>query len=178
MSGYGAFSEVADGTLFPGRVENIGRVEVPARSSASPANLYVRVTGIANFDLDPRPDPVWFRGTLAVVLPLLQLGDTMLEASANAFFRVIIREEESLSDDFAIALDDVQSVTVKPTGELVISVATAYMGDVWVKRMGFAANLLVHRPSLDNFTPDHQVKFSLENVLRMSTSELSFRSRA
>jgi hypothetical protein len=67
----------------------------------------------------------------------------------------------------------------KPTGELVISVKTAYMGDVWVRRMGFAVNLLVHRPSLDNFPPDHAVRFTLEEIVRtFSTRDLTYRRQA
>jgi len=71
-----------------------------------------------------------------IVPPALWLGDMLLEASANASFRVILREEEGPSDDFAIALDDVSSVTAKSGGELVINVNLAYVGDVWIKRMG------------------------------------------
>jgi hypothetical protein len=44
------------------------------------------------------------------------------------------------------------------------------MGDVSIKRMGFAVNLLVHRPSLDNFAPDNRLKFSLEDVLHTSAT--------
>jgi hypothetical protein len=98
-----------------------------------------------------------------IVLPALRLGDTPLEASANESFRVILREEEGPSDDFAIALDDVSSVTAKSGGELVINVNLAYMGDVWIKRMGFAANLLVHRPSLDRVTSEAR-RVSLEDL--------------
>jgi hypothetical protein len=103
-----------------------------------------------------------------------QLGDMLLEASANASFRVILREEEGPSDDFAIALDDVSSVTAKSGSELVINVNLAYVGDVWIKKMGFGANLLLHRPSLDRVTSEAR-RFSLEDFFRDSTSlELHF----
>lgn len=153
---------------------------MPARSLSGPANLYVRVTGIVNFDLDPAWMEGWRRGTLAFVCseaamahgptPLFQPADTVLEASATASFRAILREEEGETDDWGIALDGVSSVTADTqAGALVVSIETAYRGDVWVKRVGFAADLVVHRPSLDNFPPDHRVRFVLEDLLRSST---------
>ena len=138
------------------------------------------MTGIANFDLDPDLWDGWTRGTLAVVCsevtapsgraPLFGPSDTVLEASATVALRALLREEEGPTDDWGIALDGVSSVTSDArSGALVISIQTAYRGDAWVKRVGFAADLAVHRPSLDNFLPDHQVKFTLDDLLRSST---------
>ena len=56
MNDYSQFQETADATRFPSRVVNVQKVEVPARSLSGPANLYVRVTGIANFGFDVRVD--------------------------------------------------------------------------------------------------------------------------
>jgi hypothetical protein len=180
VNDYTGFQETADGTRFPDRVVNVQKVEVPARSLSGPANLYLRVTGTANFDLDPDLMEGWRRGTLAVVcseattpsghVPLFGPDDTVLEASATAALRALLHEEEGPTDDWGIALDGVSSVTADArSGALVVSIQTAYRGDAWVKRVGFAADFAIHRPALDNFLPDHHVRFALEDLLRSST---------
>jgi hypothetical protein len=179
MTAYTNFQFEANGTRFPDRVVNVQKMEVVGRSSSGPANLYVQVTGIANFAEDPDPNLKGVqRGILAVVfsradagsatpVPILQLGDTMLEASAIAYLRRINREQETESDDFVIALDEVTSVTVdEPTNAIVLSIRVGYGGDVWVGRVGFTVNLLVHRPSVDNVTSDDRVRLALEGLRR------------
>jgi hypothetical protein len=171
------FRFVADATRFPADVTNVSRVSVPARSLNSPANLYVRIAGIANFDVDPAvPDTAWQRGSLAVVLPALAAGDTCLEVAGTTVFRVIVREEETESDDFAIAIDELGIPTVNPAGELALTIKLAFMGDVWVRRLGFAVNLLVHRPSLDEIAPGPP-RFTLDDFLRDAVMRINALTR-
>jgi hypothetical protein len=146
----------ADGTRGPDQVTNFQLWWVPARSTRSAANLYIRVAGIAHFDVDPvwdLDDPLqWYSAGLVIVTPqaVLAPGDALLESAVFAGFRQITRHEEGSTDDFGVAVDAVASVSPSPMGNITIGLDAGYKGDAWVPSVTFAADLLVYRPSFDN----------------------------
>ena len=158
MSDYTEFHWTADGTVFPDMISEFLQIQLAVRSPSGPANLYVRTTGIAHFDIDPDWESAdrWHRGMLGIVTPIavLQPGDAIMDHCATACFRLVHREEEGPSNIFGIALDEVASVN-SSAGNLTMAIKAAYHGDVWVPAVAFAINLLVYRPSLDNFAPHH-----------------------
>jgi hypothetical protein len=150
-------------------VVNFQMCSFAARSTRTAANWYTRITGIAAFEsVDPDwdPGPSWYRGTLTFETPqpVLQPGDTLLEAAVTAGFRQISRDVEANFDDadlddvddFGLALDSVEPVLTsafggsKPFGYLTFTLNGAYKGDIWMPDVSFTADLLIYRPSLDN----------------------------
>jgi|ERR1700733_1019613 len=153
-------------TVFPFTADSVDDFKIfnlPARSTRTVANLYVQITGLAIFNVDPDwdnlMDPLaWNRGTLTFETPqpVLQLGDNLIESAVTAGFGAINREEEGSTDDFGIAVDSVNSVETasyggaKPFGNLKIVLNAGYKGDGWVQSVSFTADLLIYRPALDN----------------------------
>ena len=162
---------------FPFTATSVANFQVcsfPARSTRTVANLYTRITGIADFDVDPdwtTPDGTaeggWFRGKLTIYTretptpqPVLQPGDVLVESAVTAGFRQIVRDEsDSVGggfDDFGLALDSPDAVLTSeygagtPFGNLTITLNAGYRGDIWMKDISFTADLLIYRPSLDN----------------------------
>jgi hypothetical protein len=135
-------------------VSNFQVWSLPARSVASAANLYVRITGIANFPGDPGwddDDPSgWKTGSLLVNTPVvLQPTDLLIEHCITAGFRRLDRDEEGSTDDFGMALDEVPGIEVAGSGNLTLTISVGYKGDVWTPGVSFAADLLVYREALD-----------------------------
>jgi hypothetical protein len=161
MSDYTQFDETADGSLFPDVIRDLRWVSVPARSPNSAGNLWVRVTGLARFDIDPvwSDDELgWHRGELGIVIPTsaLNSGDVNTASAATGSFRVMKRDEgDALDsvDDFGIAIDGIANIGVSPSGFLNIALQVGYKGDCWLLAVSFSLDLLVYRPSLDNVAP-------------------------
>jgi hypothetical protein len=151
----GTFPFTADGAKFPEQVIDFRICSVPARSTRSAANLYVQVAGVALFEVDPDWDgdqaDQWFRGELAVTMPhpVLQQGDTLVEWTAMAGMRHLVRDEEGSTDDFGIAVDEVSSISTA-TGDVGLILKAGYQGDAWVPKVSFLLDLLIYRPSLDS----------------------------
>ena len=181
MSDYNEFHWTADGGVFPDLIGDLRWVSVPARSASSPANLWVRVTGLARFDFDPEwaDDPdAWHRGQLGIVIPggALSSGDVLTESAATGGFRVMKRDEEGPTDDFGIAIDGIASVSVSPAGFLNLALLVGFKGDCWLQAVSFALDLMIYRPSLDNFTPpappSNRFKYILQEALSEAFSKL------
>jgi len=81
-----------------GQISSWGFVELPVRALDSPANFYVRLTGIAEA---LRGDPAWEpdriqRGSLSITSdPILDIDDVLIGSCANAGFARIDHDDDS-----------------------------------------------------------------------------------
>lgn len=157
-------------------VVNFQTCSFPARSTRTAANLYMRITGIADFNVDPDWEDdalAWHRGTMTFETPqpVLQPGDALLEFALSAGFRQITSDTRS----FGIALDATEPGQVvafgptKQSGTLTFVVDAAYKGDAWIPDISFAADLLIYRPTLDNPPPmrAHPLKVLISEISRL-----------
>jgi hypothetical protein len=179
VRGVDEFPFVSDGTLFPDVVRDVGWVSVPARSRESAANLWVRVAGLARFDVDPQwddDDPSgWKEGQLVIIVPNspqgLSLGDVITAYAATGSFRVMKRDEEGSTDDFGIAIDGVSNVGISASGCLTVTLQAGYKGDCWLLAVTFGVDLLVYRPSLDNVAPPAPPHWTFGEMVRQALQD-------
>ena len=84
---------------------------------------------------------------------------------------------DTSTDTFGMAFNAVPSVELSGAGSATLTISTAYMGDVWVPDICFAANHLVYRPALDGqpvnprdpptLTPHGQVRTLIFDAVRI-----------
>ena len=168
-------------STFPFQADAIANFQTcsfPARSTRTAANLYARITGIAEFMVDPDwEDYEWHRGTITfeTTQPVLIDGDKLLEWVVWAGLREISRDEAggiNPNNDFALAIDSVEPVINssfggdKPFGNLTFTLNAAYKGDIWMEEISFSADLLIYRPTLDNLSQLHWHRVDLRQLLQ------------
>jgi hypothetical protein len=134
-----------------GQISSWGFVELPVRALDSPANFYVRLTGIAEA---LRGDPAWEpdriqRGSLSITSdPILDIDDVLIGSCANAGFARIDHDDDSGDGgEFGMAVDDVPHVEIS-AGRCSMRIHVAFSGDSDIKTISFSADLLIYRPSL------------------------------
>jgi hypothetical protein len=134
-----------------GQITSWSIVELPVRALDSPANLYVRLAGIADA---LRGDPYWEadrtrRGSLSITSDsILDIDDVLIGSCANAGFARIDHDDDSGDGgEFGMAVDDVPHVEIS-AGKCSMRIHIAYSGDSDIKTVSFSADLLIYRPSL------------------------------
>jgi len=134
-----------------GQITSWSFVELPVRALDSPANLYVRLTGIADA---LRGDPAWDvdsiqRGSLSLTSEaILDIDDVLIASCANAGFARVDHDDSSGDGgEFGMAVDNVPHVEIS-AGRCSMRIHLAYSGDSDIKTLSFSADLLIFRPSL------------------------------
>lgn len=91
-----------------GQITSFSMIQQPVRCTENPANLWVRVAGIAQaFRDDPPLDsgPPVVRGTFfAVTDAVLESGDTLVKACGTSGFGRVQNDDDA--DDFGAAIDE------------------------------------------------------------------------
>ncbi len=134
-----------------GQITSWSFVELPVRALDSPANLYVRLAGIADA---LRGDPAWEpdriqRGILSITSDsILDIDDVLIGSCANAGFARVDHDDSSGDGgEFGMAVDDVPHVEIS-AGRCSMRIHVAFSGDSDIKTLSFSADLLIYRPSL------------------------------
>jgi hypothetical protein len=136
-----------------GQITSWSFFSLPVHGIDSPANLYVRLAGIAQAVRDDPPwgdDPPVLRGVLSASTDVIfDLDDKLIASCANAGFARVDRDENGLgsSDDFGFAIDEIGGAEISG-GRFTLTVHAAYQGDVEIRAFTFSADLLIFRPSL------------------------------
>jgi hypothetical protein len=139
------------GGISEGQITSWKFVELPVRALDSPANLYVRLTGIADALLgDPKwePDNIQ-RGIVSISSDsILDIDDVLIGSCGNAGFARIDHDDSSGDGgEFGMAVDDVPHVEIS-AGRCSMRIHVAFSGDSDIVTLSFSADLLLYRPSL------------------------------
>ena len=145
---YGDFNVGSEGR-GPDQITSFSLVEVPIHGVSSPANLWVRVTGIAHaFRYDPELVDGWVRGTVfANTDPVFEPTDVLIASCATAGLGRMDNDDEGGSDVYGAAMDEIASVQLSGS-VLKLVVNAGYLGDVQIWTFTFSADLLILRPTL------------------------------
>jgi hypothetical protein len=152
----------------PDQITNFSMVELPVHGVSSPANLWVRVTGIAHaFRDDPTLPEDWVRGTLFVITdPVFESTDTVIKACATAGGGRI--DNDDGSNLIGYAMDEIASVQLSG-GVLTLVINAAYLGDIQIWTFTFSVDLLILRPTL--LAPPPRPSDRFKDVIKDPTRE-------
>jgi hypothetical protein len=150
------YTDFAYGTDEDG-ITNWNILTLPVHGASSPANLFARVTGIAQaMQGDPPWDRelLWHRGRLTIqTSQIFDYEDKLVSACVTVGFGRIDRDVNyNAPDDFSIALDEIASVNISG-GSVNIVIHAAYQGDAVAPNVAFSADLLLYRTTLYDPTP-------------------------
>jgi hypothetical protein len=150
------------------QITGFSMLELPVHGVSNPANLWVRVTGIAHAFRDDPPIPEdWARGTLfAVTDTVFEPTDIVIAACATAGVGRMDNDDDS--DLYGAAIDEIAAVQLSG-GVLTIIVNAAYLGDIQIWTFTFSADLLILRPTL--LDPPPRGSDRLKDVFKDSASE-------